>query len=145
MKWIGIIVGIVIGAFLESTFFHVPFVLIILLLTVIFIQKPWIIFLSIPAGFLLDSLAFRVIGESSLFFAVMMGIFFAYGKKFELESLGFMVFASGLTSLVYFLIFGSETIVIQTGLSIGVGIILFILLSFLTERFSSSKPHYLGL
>lgn len=144
MKWIGIIVGIVVGASLESTFFHVPFVLITLLLAVIFIQKPWIIFLSIPAGFLLDSLTFRVIGESSLFFAVMMGLSFTYGKKFEVKSIGFVAFASCISSVVYLVIFGSDALFPQTFFSVVFALCLFLIASFFKDHFSRKGPSYLS-
>ncbi len=142
MKWVLVVAGITFGALCEAVFFKVPFVLIVLLLTLVYIQKPWIILLSIPAGMLLDSLTFRLLGESSLFFAIMMGLFFGYGKKFEIQSLGFVVFASCITSLAYLLIFGSEHIVIQTLFSVGFTVVFFILVSFLREKFAPTKSSY---
>lgn len=142
MKWVMLVLGIIGGAFLEALVFKVPFVLIVLLLTLVFVHKPWIILLSIPAGVLLDSLTFRVLGGSSLFFAICMGLFFAYGRKFEIQSIGFVIFASGITSAFYFFLFGSENIFIQLCFSIGFATGVFLIVSFLKEQFAHTNSSY---
>lgn len=143
MKWIVIITGILGGAFVEGLFLKVPFVLIVLLLTILFIHKPWVILLSIPAGLLLDSMTFRILGVSSLFFAIMMGVTFAYGKKFEIKSIAFTAFSSCLSAGAYFVVFGYESFFVQLFLSITVAITGFLAILFFQEKFTPQINRYI--
>lgn len=143
MKWILLVIAIFVGTFLEVTLIQIPFVLIFLLLALIFIQKPWIILLGIPSGLLLDSLSFRLLGESSLFFIVVMALSFAYGRKFEIQSVGFVIFATLLSSFFYCLIFSATSVFIQV-LSATLGAVgIFFCISLYQNHFSS-QSHSLG-
>lgn len=142
MKWILLTLGLLVGAFLEALVIKIPFVWILLLISLIFVHKQWILILSIPSGILLDSFTFRMVGESSLFFALMMAFFFAYGKKFELQSIGFVLAGSAISTFCYFLVFGSDQLVFQTILSVGVAVVLFGICTFLKEKFAPPGRFY---
>ena len=114
MKWVLLTSGLFLGMFLEALVIKVPLVMLVLLLALIFIQRPWIILLSIPAGFMLDSLLFRSLGESSLFFAVMLTFFFWYSRKFEIQTIGFLLFSSTISTLLYSIFFSADYTLLTT-------------------------------
>lgn len=139
MKWVLLTVALFIGAVVEALVIQLPFVMLLLLLAFMFSRKQWVVFLSIPAGILLDSLTFRTLGQSSIFFAIFLGIFFAYEKKFEVNSVGFMIFATLMGTLSYLLIFGSQYLIIQTILSLSCGLVFFFSATFVQSRWLSSS------
>lgn len=142
MKWIVVILGIIIGAFLEGLVLKVPFVLIVLILTVVFIPRSWLILLSIPAGIVVDSMTFRSLGLTSLFFAISLGLIFAYGKKFELQSIAFVMFSTCIATTGYLLIFGYQQFFLQLLLTLVISFISFVAVTFLQEKFASPPKHY---
>ena len=143
MNWFFIILVVIMGIFLEGVLLKIPFVLIMLLLLVVFIQKPWVISLSIPIGLILDSVLFRTLGISSLFFAVMMGLAFAYGRKFEIQSIAFIIFSTVLSVTGYLLIFGYQNLILQLVLSMFVAVGGFFVIVLYNEKFSSSAKSYI--
>lgn len=142
MKWILIILGISLGTLLEGLVLQVPFVLIVLIITVVFIPRPWLILLSIPAGLAVDSMTFRSLGVTSLFFAISLGLIFAYGKKFELQSIAFVIFSSCITTIGYLLIFGYQQFFLQLLLTLIIALICFVGVTFLQEKFIPPSKRY---
>lgn len=68
-------------------------------------HKEWIIFLAFFLGLLVDIVSFQHIGLSSLFFVGLFGVMLLYSRKFEVESLPFVVvfsLAAGITSALLF-------------------------------------------
>lgn len=98
----------------EATVTTLPLVLVILLCIAIFYQKMWVFPLGLLSGLLLDSLSFRIPGETSLFFLVFLYIIFLYEKKFEIQSLPFVIFTSGIGALGFLIIFHFSFIIQQT-------------------------------
>ncbi|MBI2430574.1 MAG: hypothetical protein HYV39_01000 [Candidatus Levybacteria bacterium] len=106
---------IFIPVLLEGSVTTLPLTFCLLLIFYIF-QKDAVIFpISLLAGILLDLLLVRSIGISSIFFILFLFIVFLYERKFEIETVPFVFFASFLGSLGYLWIFGYKDILLQAG------------------------------
>lgn len=138
MKWLLWVIILFISLWLEAAVVRVPLVFLVIFLTALFVRKEWIFLAAIGLGILLDSVTFRILGESSLFFICFLGILFAYEKKFETQNLGFVMVALGIGTFFYALFFG--------GLFIGEVLIVEILGSsvyLLLERFVPRNESYI--
>src|SRR5689334_21830140 len=110
-----LLVGILLVFFtiLEATIIQLPLTLLLLLVITIFYRSEWSFIFAIAIGIILDSLLFRPIGETSLFFCVFLFLVFLYEQKFELKTPAFGVFMSLFGSLFYFLLFGYQVLLLQ--------------------------------
>jgi cell shape-determining protein MreD len=93
------------------------------------------------AGLLLDVFLLRPLGESSVYFLIVLFLIFMYEKKYEVNSLLFMTLATGVTSCIYFVIFpvpGSLSQVITATL---LGGFLYILLHIKKTKKQASISH----
>lgn len=97
-----------IALFLESTLIHVPLVLLVVIFVALFAKKEWSIFFAVGAGLLLDSLTFRLLGSTSVFFLVTVGILLLYGRKFETNNILFGILFTCLASIFYLFLFGNQ-------------------------------------
>ncbi|HEX7041791.1 MAG TPA: hypothetical protein VF189_00940 [Patescibacteria group bacterium] len=143
MIWVIFTSFILIGVFLEALVIKIPFALLLIILAIVFSKKAWIILLSIPIGLTVDFLLFRIIGTTSLFFIVMISLFLGYSKKFEIESIGFVIFATLISTFFYFIIFGADNILLQMILSLVFAILGFFIALIIKEKTTTSKPLYL--
>lgn len=105
MKILLIFIVLFLALFLETTFFSLPLVLLAIVLLGILFKEFWIFPVGFGVGIVLDVLSFRIVGVSSIFFVVMLGIVFLYDRKFEVQSLPFTVIFSFLAALGFGLIF----------------------------------------
>jgi len=99
-------------ALLEAVVLPLPLTLVACIFLGIFYRKSWVFFIAIIAGVFLDSLTFRLLGMSSLFFLVTIGLIFLYGRKFETQHILFLVSATTVGSLMYLLLFSQFSFVI---------------------------------
>lgn len=125
MKYFLLFILLLCAITLESTIIQLPLVLLVLLIFTIVFQDEWIFSVGIFSGFVLDALQFRIVGSSSLFFLVFLLLVFLYERKFELRSVWFVLIMSGVGSLLFFVLFGSSILVMQTLMSVLMGLILF--------------------
>jgi len=130
MKYIIICVLFFILLLLESTILPLPLILLFLLCITILFRSGLIFFIGLFSGFFLDALSFRPIGQSSIFFVVFLFFIFLYERKFELQSVLFVLFMSCIGSIVFFFLFGSTVIVLQVIASIAIAVLLFLGLTF---------------
>lgn len=103
---------ILIFLFLASIVFGalttLPLVVIVLLCLTVIFKRPWIFALAFFAGLFLDLYFVRVFGESSVFFLIFIFLLFLYERKFEIQTVPFVIFAAFLGSLAYLLIFDNN-------------------------------------
>lgn len=110
--------GIILTVFLETSLIPLPFTLLLLFFLAIFTDGEWVFFLALFGGFLLDSLFFRAIGTTEMFFVIVLGILFAYRRKFEVKSLPFLAGISATTVIVYAFIFSLQNAFVMAFLSL---------------------------
>lgn len=92
---------------LEGSLFSIPFVFLFLLFSALKFRGVWIFPLAFVAGVLLDAFYIRNIGTTSIFFLIFTFAIFLYQRKFEIESLSFVVITSFVGSLIYFSLLGN--------------------------------------
>lgn len=113
MKYFVVTLVLLFALFFETTLLQLPLVLMSLLLLGVLYKERWIFLAAFLTGILLDMLAFRTVGISSLFFVTMLGLVFLYERKFEIQSFFFVGIATSILSLIFMMIFGSTNIILQ--------------------------------
>lgn len=131
-----------IALLLEATILQLPLVLLLLLTVTIVYQSEWVFFAAVMLGVILDTLLFRQLGSSGLFFLCFLLFVFLYEKKFELKTIQFAALISFLGSFLYLLIFGHSILWLQVLISVAIGIVCFLCLQFRVGRVSSSKNSF---
>ncbi len=108
---------LVFGILLESSVISMPLLFNILLVWFILSKDTGVFFLAFVAGIVLDTLLVQKMGISSLYSIVAIFIVILYEKKFETQTVPFVVLSSFLGSLGYLLITHQQYIVQQAFLS----------------------------
>lgn len=143
MKLLIVFLGFFLALLLETTIVQLPLVLLLLLAVTIVYQSEWVFFAAIVLGMLLDGLLFRPLGSTGLFFLLFLLFVFLYERKFELRTVPFAALMSFLGSFVYLLLFGHSKLWGQVIISMGVGVLFFVLLSHLNKliaKYSNRQP-----
>ena len=124
--------------FWQACFFTVPFFLIALLLFSVFGKKNYVFLMSFFGGLLCDILTLRPLGATAIFLLIFSLIVVLYERKFEVKTLSFVGFSCFFGSFFYLLVFKYSFIFLQSIFASFVGIILFLLFSFLSRMFERS-------
>jgi len=98
---------------LQSAFLSLPLVLAALIILCAYKRESWIFLVAFCSGTVLDALAFRTVGVSSLFFVGMLGAIFLYQKKYEIQSPFFIFVSCFLFSLLYAALFIHNWVVLS--------------------------------
>jgi len=112
-----IILALIIAVFLESTLTTLPLVLLIILFGAVITKQNEMFALAFLTGLFLDIFSFRTIGISSFYFVGFVLGVFLYQKKFEIETLHFVLLSSLIGSFFYLLIQGSSHIILESLIS----------------------------
>lgn len=119
----------------ESSVIPLPFVYLFLLISFIIKQDPGILFQAFIAGLFLDILFLRPIGLTSSILLLCLLFIFLYERKFEIQTMQFVMLAAGLGALLYALIFSYGALVFYSFTSAFlVGIVSFIRMLFQPKR-----------
>src|SRR5258708_5097713 len=134
MKWIFLFILRCIALLLEVTITTLPLVLIILLCAAVLYTSTSIFLWVFFSGLLLDFLLLRTIGQSSLFVLIFLAMAFLYERKFEIQSISFIVLFSFLGSFLYVWIFGYGYVFLEAIICELIGVCLFLLMQTLQKR-----------
>ena len=93
------------AVFLEGVLTTLPLALILLAVFYAVKREMWLFIAAFFAGILLDLILVRTIGTSSLFFVIFLFVEEIYGRKFETQTLPFILLAAFIGSFLYLLIF----------------------------------------
>lgn len=99
---------------LESTITTLPLVLLLILFLAVTRKSNDVFVVAFVAGLILDILSFGWIGFSSMYFVLLTFLIFMYQRKFEIETVNFLVLFSFFGSLIYLLIEGVRFAFIQS-------------------------------
>jgi len=135
MKFFLIFLFLFLAIAIESTIFPIPLVLMVVIFFGIFQKKELGFFFAILAGIFLDSLTFRTIGVSSIFFLIIVGTLFLYARKFEIHHSLFLVTFTLSASIVYILFFKTSQILSLITPTILCIVILSFTLSIIQKRY----------
>ena len=134
MKYAVLTVFLIICILLEATFLSLPLSLIALFLYTIFWQDEMIFIFAIVCGLILDSLLFRAVGMTSIFYVLFLGLVLLYRQKFEIRTLPFAIFFSFAGCVGYLIIFGNTNLFFQVFLTILITLGSYIMIHFLTRK-----------
>lgn len=115
--------------FLESSVTTLPLVFLTLLCLAVLTRKEWIFAIAFIAGLALDTLSFRALGQSSLYFIFYIFLVFLYEKKFEISTKYFIFIASFVGSFGFLLLFSYNNAVLQSLISSFIGVLIFSIFS----------------
>lgn len=118
---------IVLSILMEGTVTSLPLVLMSLILLTVFTKSQDVFLIAFLSGVILDILLVRSVGESSVFFLVMLFIVFLYDRKFEIQSLFFVEIITLVGASLYLIIFPSPQIVYQVAAILMLSLCLFLL------------------
>lgn len=116
---------------LEGTVTTLPLVLVCLLCFLIIKRSRIIFYSALIAGLILDLFTLQPLGSSALYFIVFLYLVILYKKKYEINSYPFVIVSAFLGSFLFLLLFGYANALISAGISSGIAVILFTVLSLL--------------
>lgn len=111
--------------FLEITVTTIPLLLLVFLFFWIVTRDPIIFIAAFVMGILFDIQRLGIIGSSSLFFVLFLGVIVLYERKFEIETFPFIFVSSTIGSFLFLLLLGFHHIVEQSLLTGVIAVVLF--------------------
>lgn len=134
MKYISLVFLLMLAVLFEGSLTTVPLVLVFLLVFTALFPTMSIIPYAFVAGIFLDSFAMRPLGVSSIFFIVIISLVRLYGRKFEINKSRFVGTATFVSTGLYLLILGYDTVVAQALICGIFAIALLKMIQYLTRR-----------
>lgn len=139
MKWFFFFFLLLIAIVVEATITTIPIVFSVLFAFGVIMRQSSMLVWSFVAGLLLDALTFHLLGMSSLFFLLFFGLVFLYERKFEVQSISFVLIFSYLGSLLYMILLGIGYSIILSIASTVIATICFLVV----KQFYKKKPENL--
>ncbi len=121
---------LLISLLLEGTVTTIPLVLICLLCLGIIWREAVVFPVAFFAGIIFDLLTLHSIGVTSLFFTIVLFLVFLYQRKYEINSLPFVLVASFGGSLLFLWVYRYNNILVQAVISSGLTALLFLIMRF---------------
>lgn len=112
---IALLLVLLVAIFLEGSITTLPVVLLMLLIITVVIRQSFVFGVAFLSGVLLDLLIMRPVGQTSVVLVLFVLFVRLYERKFEIETVPFVLFASGLGTLLYGLIFGIPNLLLEVG------------------------------
>jgi len=117
---------------LESVAITLPlFLIVVLVMLVIFSEKQnnLVLALAFFGGLILDVSAVRYLGSTSLFLTCWLFLILLYERKYEINTIPFVLASSFFGIILYLWFFGYGEILIQAGVGSIIAVLLFKILS----------------
>ncbi len=128
--------------FLQSSLTTVPVLLVILLLLSIEKRDGSVLAIAFFVGLLYDLLTVQSLGVSSLFFVCFVFIILLYQKKYEIDTLYFVAFASFFGSLLYLVLFGLSSIFLQALVVMCLAVVVFVVGKHMNKRKNDTDARF---
>ncbi len=106
-----------IALILEGTVTSLPLVLVALILLAINLAKTDVFLIAFLSSMLLDVFLVRATGLTGIFYLCILLLIFLYNKKYETQTLVFILLATALSSTLYLFIFPAPDIFLQVIIS----------------------------
>lgn len=136
-----LLILLLISIFLEGTMTVLPLVFICLLCLTILMRDQLIFFIAFFAGMLLDAFLLRPIGETSIFFLLVVFLIFLYQRKYEINSYPFVFIASFCGSFLSLLVFGYANAFVDASASSLIALLLFVCIRITNLKLQNSNNH----
>lgn len=114
MMLISLFILFVFSIFFEGALSAVPLVLVCLICLTISMRSSLLFLLAFVAGIMLDAFALRPLGGTSIFFLIVVFLILLYQRKYELNSYPFVFIASFVSSLLFLILFGYDSIFLRS-------------------------------
>lgn len=102
---------------IEGTITTLPLVLIVLLCVTVYKKSSWVFLYALLSGLLLDIFTLHTVGSSSIYFLSFILLILLYQRKYEINSVPFVLTTSFIGTFFYLLLFGYNNIVLQASVS----------------------------
>jgi cell shape-determining protein MreD len=99
--------------FFEGTVTTLPLVVVLLLLLMINRRDGVVFILAFVSGLLLDLLRLQPLGETSLFLLCFLFLVLLYQRKYEIDSLPFVMIAAFIGTVGFGLVWSDQEIVVE--------------------------------
>lgn len=117
MKYIFFSVIAIFAAVFESLYTTIPLMLMSILLLYVFWRDRSLYIFSFLSGVLFDVLSVQKIGVSSVFLVSFLFLVVLYERKFEIDTIYFVLFASFLGSFMMSILFSYPSPIIYSGVN----------------------------
>ena len=132
-------VGLLISLLFEGSVAVFPATLAILVVYSLMRNMQAALIAAVISGAVLDIVFLRPVGVTSMVFCLILFLLFLYDRKYEIQSLPFVLLASGVSSLIYLLVFRIPHPIIQSVLASAFSGFIFII----SKRFiHKEKKHF---
>lgn len=128
----------ILSIILQGTLTTIPLVLILLLNLFIAVKKTYVFVIAFFCGLLLDAMLGNPLGETCIFYILILAILFLYERKFDIQTFPFVFISSFLGSFVYLILYNNRFIFLQSFSSALISIGFFFLL-IAADRFHIRK------
>lgn len=120
-----ILILLIIALLLESSVTTVSLLIPIIVVATVLLKDSVVFLLAFIFGILLDILAFKMVGVSSMFLTFLVFLILMYERKFEIQTPSFIIFSTFISSFIFLLIFQRGNVIFQSIISTLIGFILF--------------------
>lgn len=122
---IGLTALLILAILLQGTVTTVPLAVIVFLCIGILRRDRRVFMIGFFAGIFVDILSLHPLGTTSLFLIISSFLMFLYQRKYEINSLPFLLFSSFFGAFIYLSILNAEYVIFNTILSTILGGTLF--------------------
>ncbi len=125
--------------FIEGLITTAPLVFVTLMVFFICTKKEIVFLFAFIAGILLDALLVLPLGLHSLFFVVFLLFVILYERKFEIQTIPFVLLSASIGSFCYVIAFDNNSLLLQM-YEVCAGTVFAIVLFFIFRTFTKN-PH----
>lgn len=130
---------------LNATLTTVPLSLIALLTLTVTKKKDYVFLLAFVMGVILDITAVRPIGATSLFFVACVFLVLLYDRKYEIDSMPFVMITAFVGSLIFLLAIHAHFVLPQAALSVPIALVLHLCFRFIYQASRKERNRYASL
>ena len=110
---------------LSSSLTTIPLSIIILVVCAVIFRESWVFFAAFLLGLYLDLILIKPLGYTSLMLTIFVFLIRLYERKFETQTISFVLLSTFLGSLVYLKLFDYNQILLQSSVSSLLTVLLF--------------------
>ncbi|MEN9407875.1 MAG: hypothetical protein RLZZ455_1091 [Candidatus Parcubacteria bacterium] len=127
MRVFAIVLLLFLSVLLEGTFFAAPLVLCLLIVLQILSRSGFVMLAAFFSGLFLDSLLFRPLGQTGLFFLAYLALLAVYERRFEVQTYPFLFGSVTIGTLLYMLFFAWSNVFVQLFIALFYSVTLYVL------------------
>lgn len=119
----------------------IPFSIALLAVLTVLLKKNWIFFIAFGLGLYLDLISINHLGYTGLMFAIFVFLIRLYERKFETQTIAFVLISTFLGSIFYLWLFGYQMVFLQAIINALVAVVFFRVILSKAKDLDSSSLH----